>query len=141
MTDSSFPIFSDAWARACAELLSGREEYRVAAATWEGAIVLVMAGGAAGIERRVYLDLWRGDCRVARAAEAADEELARYVLSGTHIAWRQVLTGTLAPLLAIMTGKLKVTKGSLRELMPYAGVAKELVAAAAAVPAVFPDIS
>jgi len=139
MSEPSLPVFSDAWARACAEMLSAREAYRVAAANWEGAVVLVMAGE--GSERRVFLDLWRGDCRAARAAELADEELARYVLSGTHAAWRQVLTGTLAPLLAIMTGKLRLTKGNLAELVPYAGVARELVAAAAAVPAVFPEIA
>jgi putative sterol carrier protein len=40
-------------------------------------------------------------------------------------------------LFAIMTGRLRITKGSLLNLMPYVGAAKELVGAAAAVPSSF----
>jgi putative sterol carrier protein len=134
------PVFSDDWARACADVLNQRLGYRAAAATWEGAILLMMTAiGPDQGERRVFLDLWHGDCRAARAADPADEAAARYVLSGTVIAWRQVLTGTQAPLIAIMTGKLRLTKGSLVELIPYVNAAKELVAAAALVQATFPD--
>lgn len=131
-------VFSDEWARACAQVLNQREGYRVAAATWEGAILLVMNGGAPADARRVFLDLWHGECRLARAAGAEDENAARYVLSGTVQAWQLVLTGSVAPLVAIMTGKLRITKGSLTELIPYVNAAKELVAAAAAVEATFP---
>ncbi|MEO8634552.1 MAG: SCP2 sterol-binding domain-containing protein [Gemmatimonadales bacterium] len=132
------PIFSDAWARACAERLNARDAYRAAAATWEGAILLRMhkAGGEA---RRVFLDLWHGECRAARAGTAEDEEAARYILDGEPAAWEQVLTGRVAPLLAIMTGKLKLAKGSLAELLPYVNAAKELVSAAAEVDAIFAD--
>jgi putative sterol carrier protein len=134
------PVFSSEWASACARILNGQDGYRSAASTWEATIVLTMTAiGADGNERRVFLDLYRGECRSARAAVASDEEGARYVLSGTAAAWEQVLTGTLAPLLAIMTGKLRITKGGLMDLMPYVGAAKELVAAAALVPASFPD--
>ena len=135
-----FPVFSDDWARACAEVLNQRDGYRTAAATWEGAILLMMTAiGPDRGERRVFLDLWHGDCRLARAAGPEDEAAARYVLSGTVIAWRQVLTGSQAPLVAIMTGKLRLTKGSLVELIPYVNAAKELVAAAALVEASFPE--
>jgi putative sterol carrier protein len=135
-----FPVFSDDWARACAEVLNQRLGYRAAAATWEGAILLMMTAiGPDQVERRVFLDLWHGDCREARAAGPDDEAAARYVLSGTVFAWRQVLTGIQAPLVAIMTGKLRLTKGSLIELIPHVNAAKELVAAAALVQATFPD--
>lgn len=135
-----FPVFSDDWARACAAVLNQREGYRAAAATWEGAILLSMTAiGPEGSERRVFLDLWHGDCRMARAALVDDEAVARYVLSGTVVVWRQVLAGSLAPLMAIMTGRLRLTKGSLVELIPYVNAAKELVAAAALVQASFPE--
>ena len=65
------------------------------------------------------------------------EAAARYVLAGTTAAWQQVLTGAVPPLLAIMTGKLKLTKGALAELLPYVNAAKELVLTAASVPGVF----
>jgi putative sterol carrier protein len=121
-------------------VLNQREGYRAAAATWEGAILLVMLGDGAGQERRVFLDLWHGDCRDARAAGPEDEAAARYVLTGTVAAWQQVLTSAVAPLVAIMTGKLRLSKGSLVELIPYVNAAKELVAAAALVQATFPAV-
>jgi putative sterol carrier protein len=134
------PVFSDAWATACAVVLNQNDAYRTSAATWEGAILLLMTPDATGgEERRVFLDLWHGECRSARAASVADEAEARYVLAGTQAAWRLVLTGKVAPLLAIMTGKLRLAKGSLVELVPYTGAAKELVTAAAAIDATFPE--
>lgn len=134
-----FPVFSDDWATACADVINKSSAYRAAAATWEGALVLLMTPDAVpGEERRVYLDLWHGDCRAARAAQLEDETIARYVLAGSESAWRLVLTGKTAPLLAIMTGKLKLAKGSLAELLPYTGAAKELVTAASAIEAIFP---
>jgi putative sterol carrier protein len=134
-------VFSDDWARACAEELNTREGYRQAGADWEGSVVLLMtADSAAGSreERRVLLDLWRGVCREARVASRADEEPARYVMAGAPDTWRRVLTGGLAPVMALITGKLTLTKGSLVELLPHVALARELVAAACAVDTVFP---
>ncbi len=133
------PIFSDDWARARSEALNQNAAYRAAAATWEGAVLLRMLAEAPGApERLVFLDLWHGECRAAHGAVAADEAPARYVLTGTPAAWRQVLTGATPPLLAIMTGKLKLTKGALADLLPFVNAAKELVSTAAAIPAEFP---
>ncbi len=135
----SLPVFSDPWASACADRLNQNAAYRAAAATWEAALLLRMTGDAPADERLVFLDLWQGECRLARAAGPEDEAAARYVLTGTAAAWELVLTGRTPPLLAIMTGKLRLTKGALTELLPYVNAAKELVASAAAVPCTFPS--
>jgi putative sterol carrier protein len=136
----TLPVFSDAWAMACSLVLNQNIAYREAAATWEGALLLHMSPEPGGSdERRVFLDLWHGECRAARAAAPADETEARYVLTGSISSWRLVLTGRVPPLVAIMTGRLRLTKGSLVELIPYIGAAKELVSTAASVEAVFPD--
>ncbi len=133
------PVFSDAWASACGEVINRSSAYRAAAQSWEGALVLLMTPDRPpGEERRVFLDLWHGDCRSARTATLADEATARYVLAGSESGWRLVLTGKVAPLLAIMTGKLRLAKGSLAELIPYTGAAKELVTAASMIEASFP---
>ena len=132
-------IFSNAWASDCARELNHREFYRVAAAAWEGAVVLVCETAGAGQNRRVWLDLWHGECREARAGSAADLEMARYVFSARASIWRQLLGGKMAPLPAVMTGCLRLTKGAIADLIPYASAAQELVAAAAAVATVFPD--
>lgn len=138
-TPAGVPVFSSDWARACAECLNGREGYRVAAGSWEAVIVLTMTdAGAPGEVRRVLLDLAEGICREARAAAVEDEAAARYILSGTAQTWREMLGGALPPLMAIMTGRLRLAKGNLMELIPYVNAAKELVSAAALVPATFP---
>jgi putative sterol carrier protein len=133
------PVFSDAWAAACAAALNEAAGFRRVAATWEGALLLVMApDGPVGTERCVFLDLWRGECRVARAAAPAEAESARYVLVGSPASWRAVLAGQLAPLFALLSGKLRLAKGSLPELLPYVDMAKELVFAASSVETEFP---
>ena len=133
------PVFSAPWATACAVAINAAPAYQAAAASWEGAILLEMVPedveGSA--PHQVYFDLWHGECRAARLASPTDAGAARYVLSGSTSAWEQVLSGRVAPLLAVMTGKLKLTRGSLAELLPYVTAAKELVTAVASVPGVF----
>ncbi len=131
-------IFSDEWARACSHAINRRPSYREAAANWEGDVVLRMYGDDPESARAVYLDLWHGECREARAAGDADLEAARHVLEASPGAWQQLLQGQLAPLLALVTGRLKVTRGSLTALIPYATAARELVLAAMEVDTAFP---
>jgi putative sterol carrier protein len=132
------PVFGEAWARGCAAALRSRPEFAAAAARWEGIVMLVMADAGEAEPRRVYLDLYRGECREARAGTADDETSARLVFSATAGGWQQLFSGKLPPLQALLTGKLVLAKGNVMELVPYAGLAKQLVEAAASVPAEFP---
>lgn len=134
------PVFSGEWATACGAALNENPAYREAARNWEGAVLLQLASaeGAEGAQM-VYFDLWHGECRAARAATPEDEALARYVMSGTAGAWQQVLTGKVAPLMALLTGRIKLTRGALAELLPHVNAAKELVLTFATVPATYPD--
>jgi putative sterol carrier protein len=132
------PVFGDEWAKGCADQLRSRPEFAHAAARWEGIVMLVMTETGEPEPRRVYLDLYRGECREARAGTATDEAGARLVFSATAPGWRQLFSGSLPPLNALLTGKLVLAKGHVMELVPYAGLAKQLVEAAASVPATFP---
>lgn len=135
-------IFTEAWAQAWCRELNGSAAYRAAAATWEGAVALVMlADSALGIDapRAVHLDLQGGTCHSARPVRADDLADARFVFEGTAAAWRELLAGRLSPLMALMGGKLRLVRGDLTALLPYANAARELVAAAAAVHRQFPD--
>lgn len=139
MTRPDLIAFTDAWATAWAEHLNASAAYREAAATWEGGVVLEVAEGAGEPEAAVYLDLWHGACRAGRVATAADHEAARYVLRGSRAAWQQVLAGKSQPIMAVMTGKLRLVRGDLAGLLPYAGAAKELLSTASAFETTFPD--
>ena len=131
-------VFSAEWAAEWCRQLNQSATYRAAAAGWEGSIALVMVPkGSSGERRAVFADLWHGECRAARPATEQDLESARFVFTANDAHWRDVLAGKTAPLLAVMTGKIKLTRGSLGALAPFAGAAKELLATAQAIGGTF----
>lgn len=135
-------VFSDDWATAWADALNSSEDYRNAAAKWEGAIVIVMgADSAMGIPEKmaVYVDLWHGECREARVASEEDFEVAPYIISATPENWRSILKGNLDPIHALVGGKLQLEKGNMISMLPYVKAAKELVIIAARVETEFPE--
>ena len=125
-------LFSDAWAKACRDEINHSAAYRDAAATWEDAVAFAMdlAGGG---ERAVFVDLWHGECRDARTAQAGDLDRAPYVIRGDETSWHDVLEGRLDPLQALVMGRLRLVKGNLGALAFHIKSAKELVAAASRV--------
>ena len=134
----SIPIFTEAWALAWSDELNASQAYREAARTWEGPVVLVLDSGDSG-ERAVFVDLWHGECRAARQAAETDHETAEVVIQGDLATWRRVLERDLDPVFGLMTGRLRLTKGSMSRLMPYVEASKELVAAATRVETILPD--
>ncbi|MEM1181354.1 MAG: SCP2 sterol-binding domain-containing protein [Acidobacteriota bacterium] len=135
----AYLVFSDAWADQWADEIRKSEAYRKASETWEGSISLEVAGDGDSTPAAVFVDLWRGECRAARAATPEDLEAADYALRASLETWQRVLDGALEPILGLMSGKLKLRKGSLAALTPYMQASKELVAAAARVDSTFPD--
>jgi putative sterol carrier protein len=134
-------IFTDKWAKAWGKKINENESYRKAAANWEGAMVLVMGSDPAfGIaaDRAVIADLWHGQCRGSHAAKDEDLKQAPYVIRATPATWKEVLAGNIDPIFGLLRGKLKLSKGSVFALVPYAVAAKELVQSARNVETSFP---
>ncbi|MDX2436302.1 MAG: Fis family transcriptional regulator [Acidobacteriota bacterium] len=135
-------IFTEDWASLWNDSINANSDYKKAATKWEGAIAMLMtADPAMGIseDRVVIADLWHGDCRGAKTAEAADLENAPYLITAEAVAWKSVLAGKTDPIVGLMGGKLKLAKGSLFALLPYAKAAKELVRSAIDVDTTFPE--
>jgi ribonucleoside-diphosphate reductase beta chain len=146
------PLFGEAWAARWAAEVDGSDAYRRAAAGWEGALVLRLAAEAAdprasapdgagretGAVPAVWADLFHGRCRGARAAMPADLATAPFVLEAPLAIWQRLLEARLDPLWAVISGKVKLARGSVAALVPWAGAARELVAAARRVPTAFP---
>lgn len=134
-------IFTDDWAVLWSDSINANEDYKKAAATWEGAIGMVMTPNPdMGIseQRIVIADLWHGDCRGARAATSDDLDDTPYLITAGPAAWKSVLEGRTDPIVGLMGGKLKLTKGGLFSLLPYAKAAKELVRSAIKVDTSYP---
>lgn len=135
-------IFTDDWAQLWNDCINANENYKKAATKWEGAIAMVMTPNPEmGIpeERAVIADLWHGDCRGAKVAGTTDLEDTPYLIKAEPAVWKSVLAGKTDPIVGLMGGKLKLAKGSLFALLPYAKAAKELVKSAINVDTSFPD--
>lgn len=132
-------VFSSSWVAAWADELRASEAYRQAAATWEGSVALEITDPPdAESPQAVYLDLWHGECREAKLADAQTLAEADYVLRASTATWKKVLDGQLEPIFGLMSGQLKLGRGSLAKLTPYMSASKELVAAATRVPSRWP---
>ena len=135
-------IFTEDWAQAWNDSINANDAYKQAASKWEGAIAMVMTpDGDMGIpqERIVVADLWHGDCRGAKVATSAELDEVPYLIRANPENWKSVLAGKTDPIVGLMGGKLKLAKGSLFALLPYAKAAKELVRSAINVETIFPD--
>jgi putative sterol carrier protein len=132
-------VFSDAWARAWGDALAASETYRTAAAAWEGSVALVAAGPALPEPAAVFLDLWHGECREARRATEGDLAGVAYLLEAEPGVWRELFESRQSPVMALLTGRLRLVRGELAQLLPHAGSAKELLALAETIEGEFPS--
>jgi putative sterol carrier protein len=135
----AFP--TEAWFQALVSLINTSDEYREAAADWEGDIAfLVEAEPDRGLPADVWglLDLWHGACRGGGVIEADRGREAAYILRAPYSRWREVVTGELDPIKAMMQGKLKV-QGDLPTIVRQVRAANELVELTQQIPTEFPD--
>jgi putative sterol carrier protein len=134
-------IFTNDWALLWGEQINANADYKKAAERWEGAIGLVMSADPdMGVteQRTVIADLWHGDCRGAVAADEEALEDTPFVITATPRIWGAVLGGETDPIVGLVGGKLKLSKGGLFALLPYAKAAKELVLSAGRVDTSYP---
>ncbi len=129
------------WFDAFVAEVNASEEYRVAAADWEGDIAfLVEAEPDKNMPADVwgYLDLWHGACRSGGVVEGHHGERAAYVIAAPYTRWKDVVQGDLDPVKGMMQGKLKV-RGDLPTIIRYVRAANELVRLTGEVDTTFPD--
>lgn len=132
-------LFSDDWAKALQEEINRSEAYRSVSLNWTaGALAFVMETAPDhGFESptAVWLDLYRGVCRSARALSVQEAiRETSFVIQGAYHAWMDVLAGRAAPLVMLTNGRLKLKKGALLRLLPHTRSASELVHCAQRVP-------
>jgi putative sterol carrier protein len=135
----TFP--TDEWFQALIVLINASEEYRVAAADWEGDIAFqILAEPDRGLSGTVwgYLDLWHGTCRGGGVVTEVEASSAAYTLTAPYTRWKDVVLGDLDPIKGMMQGKLRV-RGDLPRIVREVRSASELVRLTGDVDTVFPD--
>ena len=137
---AEFP--SEEWLKLYVERINSSNEYREAAATWEGDIAYVFeAEPDHGLPEDVWawLDLWHGDCRDAKYGLTPEEgEKSRFVIRAPYSRWKEVINKELNPVKGMMQGKLKLT-GDMPTIVRHVRAAEELVNIAGSVPTEFVD--
>jgi putative sterol carrier protein len=133
-------VFSEVWVAAWREAINASAAYRRAGERWEDTIAFVMRrrDDAAANGRGAFLDLCRGECRVARVATAGDLAEASFVVVSDPATWKAVLTGKLGLVRAIMQGRFRLTRGTLAAMLPHASAAHALLAAVDELDSSFP---
>lgn len=131
-------VFSDEWGRRVEAAINRSDRYREAAAEWRDSLGLELAGAPAGAPRAAVLDLHAGVCRGVATGEAARLEEAVFLLQADAGRWQELLAGDLEPIWGIVSGRLRLARGSPAALLPFAEAARALVEAIATVEAKFP---
>ncbi len=130
---------SQEWLDALKKALETSQAYKEAAKNWEGDIYFVVEPDASYSNRHImYLDLWHGQCREARAIADENEKSPKYRIVGPFTNWKQILSKKVDPVQSMMTGKIKV-KGDMAQIMKMPRAAVELVNCATAFETLFPD--
>jgi putative sterol carrier protein len=103
--------------------------FRDAAAGWRGTLLL-LEGAPDAPERTAWVEVSDGHCAAAREGETGDTERADFVLAASPATWHDLVTARTTPVMAAMTGRLRLVKGDLLALAPHAKAAAALLAAA-----------
>ena len=138
-TVARFP--TQEWFDAFVVEINASDEYRVAAAEWEGDIAfLIQAEPDKGVPADVWgwLDLQRGRCLGGGVVDEDRAATAAYTITAPYTRWKDVLQDELDPIKGMMQGKLKV-RGDLPTIVRQVRAATELVRLTGLVRTEFPD--
>jgi putative sterol carrier protein len=109
------------WAKEVQRICNADPEFKDAVQDFSGKMMFhIEADEKLAKDVCVFLDI--GDAQVKEAAEYADMKDrpdTDYILSAKYAQWKDVITGQLEPLRAIMTRKMKLVKGSQLKILKY----------------------
>ena len=133
---------SEPWAAAYREAINANTDYATTGKDWtHGAVAMVVkADESIGIaeDMAVLLDVHGGVCRDATYMTAQKaRETAPFVVESNYDYWKTLIVQSRDPIMALMQGKLKLTKGSLPTIIRHLEPSKQLIASAQAVPTEF----
>jgi len=135
-------VYSEEWVAAFEEALKESEAYKKAGKGWQGDVALhILSEPTLGLDKDIYilLDLHDGECRSIKVVAPERGEEAAYIITGIYENWKQVIYGKLSPVKGMMTGKLKLRKGSMSYITRYIKATQCIVDAVVTVETVFHD--
>lgn len=103
--------------------------FRESAAGWRGTLLL-LEGDPDAPSRTAWVEVADGSCADARGGGSDDAARADFILAAQPSTWEALVAGRTTPVMAAMTGRLRLVKGDLLALAPHAKAAAALLAAA-----------
>ena len=134
------PLFSQAWANALRDAVNADVSYRQAGLQWQSPLAFVLDDGApVGLIGPVALEMLldRGLCHTARIM-SPDACTAPFVFRADYGTWKEIMTGALDPVAAVMRGQVRLT-GDVNALMMHARAITALVRCAQTIPTHYSD--
>ncbi len=134
------PPFTQTWADAFRDAVNSDVAYRQAGLQWQSPLAFVLDDGApVGLIGPVALEMLldRGLCHTARIM-SPDACTAPFVFRAGYDTWKEIMTGALDPVAAVMRGHVRLT-GNVAALMMHARAISALVRCAQAVPTQYTD--
>ena len=122
---------SEEWLQGLEKKLNSDDRYHQIAKNWEGDLLFFVEPEGNLQERLTfYIDLWHGNCRKIEYKPAPESyPNPAFTLTASYKDITAVLTGTLNPMTAMMTSRLKV-KGSMGYMMRNVPTVLDFVRAA-----------
>lgn len=139
MEETKLKFPSEEWFARFVEELSKNQEYKQAAKSWEGDMILVVNAGP-GLEKEWagYIDLWHGECRGWSVLPDRNAKKAEFIIEGPLDSWIKLIKGEMDPVKAMMARKIKIT-GSMMKMMRNVSASTEFTKNSKRVPTEFPS--
>ena len=137
MPNETTLVFSSEWGRQVEAAINASDGYRRAAIDWRDSLGLEMEGAPEKAPCAAVLDLRNGSCHAVHTGEGARPGEAAFLLRAGPADWQELLAGRLEPMWGILSGRLRLERGSMAALLPFAQAAQLLVEAIASVDATF----
>lgn len=123
--------FSRPWAEAWRKTLASSREFAAASRGFRGSVAFVVTGDSPGDEgRAVAVEIADGHVVTAATVPVTEAHNARFALGAEPHVWRGILDGSLEPAGAVLSGKVRLLRGSLLTITPHLALARELLHAA-----------
>ncbi len=120
--------------------VNGSDAYKKAGINWEGDLKIIMLAEDEVIDEDIilYTDPHHGELRKASILGSADEKETAFTLTGPYSVWKDITSGKIDSMKAIMKGKLKV-KGSMAKLMKQVKASQVMMKIMTDIETIYPD--
>jgi hypothetical protein len=121
---------SDEWIKELRTVCNNDPEFKEACGDFGGKFIFQIDAEPGKLDTPAYLFLWvdRGEAKDAMALSSPEERTdAEYVIAAKYSMWKRIVQGKQEPLRAIMTRKVRLTRGSQLKILKEARFAVKMI--------------